>query len=468
MKVAITAFMYVCLSFTILQYFSMLVWSGLSNVLMNRARPGNRALTLDKVRRDQDTLGVSIIMPAYNEEAVITHTVRSALDQDYPNLEILVVNDGSKDNTLGVMIDAFDLRPFETDPVPGPIGTEKVTTIYRSSTFPRVVLVDKAPAGAKADNANVGINIARYDWIVVMDSDEFMENDVISRCMAAVVESPDEVVAVGTSLLPANDIVIDGSTIVEREASRNYWVGCQLIEYLTAFLVARPGLAQVGALPIISGGFGLFRRDAVLEVNGFEHGHLGEDMDMCMRIHKAQSESGRPYRIVQVPEAIVWTEFPSSMAILQRQRIRWHRGLKIIIDDHGGMIGRRRYGTVGTIGMGMMYLFEWIGPLLEALGWFLLTGLLLAGWIDPLNAFAVFLTTQLVGMALTTIGVMLAVTRLDCYRGIGDLMRLLKFTIFVNWGYRQLTLWWRIRSILPGDTSWGEMPRAGFKTVSTS
>ncbi len=468
MKLAVNIFMIICLSFTVLQYGSTLIWGTLSGRLLNRERSGNRPLALEKLKVDPEAPGVTIVLPAYNEEAIIVHTVRSALDQEYANLEIIVVNDGSKDRTMEVLIEAYDMVPFHDRPDLGRIGTKEIFSVYRSQSHQQVVVIDKAPSGAKADNANVGINFATHDWVVIMDSDEFMEKDVIARCMAEVVELGDEIVAVGTSLLPANDITIDGSDIVDREASRNYWVGCQLIEYLTAFLVARPGYAHIGALPIISGGFGLFKRSALLEIDGFYHGHLGEDMDLCLRLQRAEADNGRPYRVVQVPEAIVWTEFPFTKAVLERQRIRWHRGLRIIMDDHADMITHPRYGTVGSIGMGSMYVFEWIGPILEGIGWVLLVLLLALGWTSPANAAAVFITTQFVGMALTTVGVIMAVTRLDIYRKWSDLKRMLLFTVAVNWGYRQLTLWWRLRSLLPGETVWGEMPRAGIKTVQST
>lgn len=461
----IVIFMAICLSFTILQYLAMVIWAVLSGGLLDQKRHGNRDLALQKIKADAHAPGVSLILPAYNEEAVIVHTIRSALEQEYANLEIIVVNDGSKDNTMGVLIDAFDMHVFESQPPSGPIPTMELFAIYRSQEVPNLVVVDKAGSGAKADNSNVGVNIATYDWVVVMDADEFMELDVIARCMAEVVVSPDQVVGVGTSLLPANDIVIDGPRIVDRRVGKNYWVGCQLIEYLTAFLIARPGMARIGAMPIISGGFGLFKRDAIVTAGGYIHGHLGEDMDMCLKIQKTECEAGRPYKIVQVPEAIVWTEFPPVKNVLMRQRIRWHRGLKSIMDDYGNMIGRRKYGTVGTIGMGSLYIFEWIGPILEAIGWVLLAILLIFGLTDPMNALAIFLTTQFFGMALTMLGAFMAISRLGVYHRSADVWRLIGFAVKVNWGYRQLTLVWRIRSMLPGENVWGEMPRAGFKTV---
>lgn len=465
-RTAVVAFMAICFCFTILQYLTMVTWALLSARLLDRPRHGNRELALEKLKADPSAPGVSLILPAYNEEAVIVHTIRSALEQEYANLEIIVVNDGSKDNTMGVLIEAFDLHVFESRPPTGPIPTKELFAIHRSQLEPNLVVVDKAGSGAKADNSNVGVNIATYDWVVVMDADEFMELDVIARCMAEVVVSPDEVVGVGTTLLPANDIVIDGPRIVDRRVGTNYWVGCQLIEYLTAFLVARPGLAHLGAMPIISGGFGLFRRDAIVRAGGYVHGHLGEDMDMCLRIQRTEADLERPHRIVQVPEAIVWTEFPPVKDVLMRQRIRWHRGLKMIMDDYGNMIGRRRYGTVGTVGVGSLFVFEWIGPILEALGWILLVVLLMVGFVDPEAALALFLTTQFFGMALTMLGALMGVSRLGVYRRMTDVWRLIGFALKVNWGYRQLTLVWRIRSMFPGENIWGEMPRAGFTTVA--
>lgn len=459
--------MAICLSFTILQYLAMVTWAALSGQHLNRHRHGNRDLALQKIKADPNAPGVSLILPAYNEEAVIVHTIRSALEQDYANLEIIIVNDGSKDNTMGVLLDSFDMHVFESEPPVGPINTKELFAIYRSQQVPNLVVVDKAGSGAKADNSNVGVNIATYDWVVVMDADEFMEVDVIARCMAEVVVSPDQVVGVGTTLLPANDIVIDGPRIVDRRVGTNYWVGCQLIEYLTAFLVARPGLARIGAMPIISGGFGLFNRGAIVRAGGYVHGHLGEDMDMCLRIQRTESDAGRPYKIIQVPEAIVWTEFPPVKDVLMRQRIRWHRGLKMIMDDYGSMIGRKRYGTVGTIGVGSLYVFEWVGPILEAIGWVLLSVLLITGFVNPTSALAIFLTTQFFGMALTMLGAMMGIARLGVYHRSADVWRLIGFALLVNWGYRQLTLVWRIRSMFPGENIWGEMPRAGFKTVAT-
>ena len=457
-----------CVGFTALQYITQILWATLSGRLLRDHRSGSRPLALAKITSDDAVPGVTMILPAYNEEAVITHTAVSALAQEYPKLEVIIVNDGSKDNTLQVLIDRFDMEPFDDDPQQGVIPTCDLFTIYRSRSEHRIVVVDKAGSGAKADNVNVGINLASHPWVVVMDGDEFLEPDSIGRCMAEVLVEPGEIAAIGGTLLPSNSIVIDGPNIVERHAPTNYWVGCQLIEYLTAFLLARPGLARIGAMPFVSGGFGMYRRDSVVAAGGYKHGHLGEDMDMCLSVQRTLADTDMGNAVIQVPESVCWTEFPSTKDVLRRQRIRWHRGLKMALDDHGSMFGRRRYGRVGTVGIGSLYVLEWLGPLLEATGWVIMAMMLAIGWISPLGAMFIFLFTQFLGMAMTMLAVAMMTTHLRVFSGFKDTLRMMVWAIALNWGYRQLTLVWRIRSLFPGEAGWGEMPRSGFKTESSA
>lgn len=461
----VIAFGLVCFAFTIAQYAVMMGYAVLSGRLLAANRASRRPVALAKVATDPVLPGVSIIMPAYNEEAGIVDTTVSALAQHYPSIEVVVVNDGSKDDTVQVLIDHFGMELFEENPPQGPIATKPVRAIYRSPREPRIVVVDKEPSGSKADGSNAGINAARYPWVVIMDADEFMELDTIARCMVEVVEDPDRVVAVGGTLLPANDLTIDGPNIVERHVSKNLWVGCQTIEYLTAFLIARPGLARMVAMPNVSGGFGLYRRDVLLELGGYRHPHLGEDMDLCLRVQRHLHDQGVEYRIAQVPESICWTEFPSTAKVLRKQRIRWHRGLKQVLDEQRSMIGRKQYRGVGTIGVGSQLVFEWIGPMLEAIGWVIMAVCLAFGWVNPVAVFALFLATQCFGMVMTMFGVSMLTKHLRTFRSRRDIARLAWWSVVFNWGYRQTTLVWRIRSLFPGATGWGEMTRTGIKKV---
>ena len=462
MREATRALMVVCFGFGALHYLSLLMWSVLSARMLGAPRPANRELAQLRALDPDRARGVSIIMPAYNEAEVIVDTVRCALAQNYPSIEVVVVNDGSKDRTLQVLKDAYYLVPTAEPAVTAPIVTKEVFATFRSVSDSRLLVIDKAPSGAKADNSNVGVNYARYPWVVIMDADELLQPDVVSICMSETSDNLKQTVAVGATLLPSNDCVMAGDHVDHARAPSNYWVGCQLVEYAAAFFLARPGMSRLGALPIISGGFGLFNREAIIATGGYRHGHLGEDMDMCVRLHRYHRENRRQYAVRQAPEAVVWTEFPHTCQVLTRQRIRWHRGLRMVMRDHRRTVANPRYGAFGTLGMASLYLFEWIGPLIESMG-YVLTGVLLAkGWIEWKAALAVFTITQVVSLVASFRAVALMARRLKVYNRTGDLMRLFFWCLCQPLGYRQITLWWRLRSLLPGEMRWGDMPRLGF------
>lgn len=463
MSVVLGALAVGALALTLAHYVSILVWALLSARFLDRGRSSVRPVASSE---GAETAGVSIICPAYNEEVVIAYTVRSALRQEHDPIEVIVVNDGSTDRTVEVLEEAFDLEEIPPELAAGPIPTEEVRRLLRSSSDPRVVVVDKEPSGAKADGANAGINVARHPWIVVMDGDELLEPDVLRRCMTDVRHADTsggrQVVCVGTSLLPTNGCKVKASAVTEARVPGNLWAGCQLIEYSIAFLMARPGMAEIGALPIISGGFGVFRREVVLECGGFVHGHLGEDMDLCLRIQELVFEGGGVPVVIQVPEAICWTEFPGSRQVLRKQRIRWHRGLRQIIAGHRRIIGNPRYGNVGLFGMPTLYVFEWWGPIIEAVGWLSLLWLVATGGLTA-TAVGLAILTQLVGLAVAfTAAIRLLHVFPDRYSAPGDIRRLLLWCVVVGHGFRQLTLVWRIRSLFPGGGGWGEMTRQGF------
>ena len=269
-----------------LAYFGCVLLFGVLSVRsLRRRRAGNRAEPRRVAERD-DAPGISLIMPAYNEEVVIVETVRSALANHYPTIEVIVVSDGSKDRTVAVCVEAFDLIKVPSSPQPGPIPTKDVRAVYRSQGLPSIVVVDKGPSGAKADGSNCGLNFAQMPWVGVMDADELIDPDALVHAMTEVLYTPGNVVACGVTLLPSNEATVENGRVVASPVPRNYWVGCQLIEYLNSYLVAKPGMNELKAMPNISGGFGLFRRDVITAVGGYAHGSLGEDMDMVTRIHR--------------------------------------------------------------------------------------------------------------------------------------------------------------------------------------
>jgi cellulose synthase/poly-beta-1,6-N-acetylglucosamine synthase-like glycosyltransferase len=402
-------------------------------------------------------------MPAYNEEVVIVGCVSSALKSDYPDFEVIVVSDGSKDRTVELVVKEFDMEITTADPGKSPIATKQVRAVYRCRRDPRLTVIDKAPSGAKADAVNCGINHSSKDWVVIMDADEILPHDTLTKCMTEIVHTPGNVVAAGATLLPTNGGDIQDYQMVEARVSRNKWVGPQIVEYLAAFLASRPGMAAFDALSIVSGGFGLYRRDILNAVGGLAQGSLGEDLDLVMRIHTHMIDRNEPYRLIQVPEAIVWTEFPSTKAVLKRQRVRWHRGLREVMHDYRYALLRPKYGRFGSMALAQMFFFEWVAPMIEGTGYALMLVLLLTRRVTIGVAVSTWVAAEAFGVLVAMISVVIATMHINIYRRFSDKVLLMFWACYMQFGFRQITLIWRLGALRKAKTHvWGEMTRAGF------
>jgi cellulose synthase/poly-beta-1,6-N-acetylglucosamine synthase-like glycosyltransferase len=455
-----------CVTFGFLHYMSMLLWGTLSTKLLRSPRASKRSAPFEYTRTRTDLPGVTMILPGYNEEVTIVSAVGSALSLDYPNLEVIVVNDGSKDRMVEVLVEAYNMEKMKGKTVPGPIHSALIRGVYRSPLDARLILIDKAPAGAKADAINAGVNFASKPWVVVMDADELVGADVLLRCMTQVTHESGNVVAVGVTLLPTNECVVEDLKVVEARVAKNAWVGFQTVEYLSAFVVSRPGMAQARAMPIVSGGFGIFRRDVIVAVNGFMHPSLGEDLDVVVKINRWHLENGIDYRIIQVPEAVVWTEFPNNRMVLRRQRIRWHRGLREVLQQHKKTVGNPRYKQFGLLGMIQMWAFEWISVFIEAFGYILFVIMALFGMLRFDTVFATWAASQALGLFIAVSAVWTGTRYLDIYRGPRNTAMLVFWATVAQFGYRQMTVVWRVNSVVTKNKGWGAMPRVGVGTAA--
>lgn len=458
--------MVVILGFTVVHYTFVAIWA----VLAWRAA-GARNVTDDvlAVQRLQDApgrLGVSVIMPAYNEAVGIVAAVSTMLTQDYPHLEVIVVNDGSTDDTMGRLHEAFSLVEVTDVDAAHPIATDPILATYRSTVDDRILVIDKQAGGTKAAGSNAGLNAARLPWVVVMDADEVAEPDVIALCMDAVLRSDVPVIAAGATLLPSNDCTLDVTgAVVTSRVSSNYWVGCQTVEYLQAFCVARAGLDHMNAMVFVSGGFGLFLRDAVLDVGGYTPGHFGEDLELCIRLQRHHRDRGLPYRILHVPEALVWTEFPASRQVLGRQRRRWQWGLAQVMGDHRD-IRHGAYGRFGAVGFGTLRLLEWRGAAVEVMSWMVLALVTLGGWLDVAAMLVLLGCIQVLNLLSLGVAMTIVRRRLRVFRSRRDVALLLLWGVLGSVGFRQLTLWWRVRATLSRSREWGQMTRTGVAGTS--
>lgn len=405
---------------------------------------------------------ISMLAPAYNEGATVAESVRALLALFYPNLEVVVVNDGSKDDTMQVMVDTFDLSPIH--PIyQKRIPSKPVVGVYRSRLYPNLVVIDKANGG-KADALNAGLNFATGELVCAIDADTLIEPDSLQRMVRPFLERTD-VVAAGGTIRIANGSIVDGGRVTRARAPRQLLPGCQVVEYLRAFLFGRLGWNRLGGNLIISGAFGLFRRASMLAAGGYEHSTVGEDMELALRLRRIGYEQKGPHVIAFVPDPVAWTEAPETARVLGRQRDRWHRGLADVLWRHRRVMFNPRYGAMGMVVFPYFVIVELMAPVVEAVG---LIGLILGIWIGAIDVpFAIlfFLMAYGLGSVLTVMTLVMEEASFHRYDSFKDRLILVLWAFVENLGYRQLTVVWRLQGIwkyLRGSKSWGAMERKGF------
>ncbi len=410
-------------------------------------------------------VGVSVLAPAYNEEATVVESVRSLLKLNYGHFEVIVINDGSKDRTLRRLIDEFGL--IQSNQIYAPeIPSKWVRGIYRSrvASYKNLVIVDKENGG-KADALNVGINVAQYELVCVIDADSILEEDALQKVVKPFLEDH-RVVAAGGIVRIANGCEVKNGRVVRVGLSTHFLPLFQVVEYFRAFLSGRMAWLNMNALLIISGAFGLFRRQAVIDVGGYRTDTVGEDMEIVVRMHRTFRERRRPYRVIFVPDPVCWTEAPESIRILQRQRNRWHRGLMDVMRFHGKMLFNPRYGAIGMSSMPYYLFIELLGPVFEFIGYIATIMLFVRGTANLDMAILFFIVSLLYGVMFSVGGVLLEEISFRRYPNPKHLVLLLFIGVLENFGYRQLTAWWRIRAFFDyarGQRGWGKMQRKGFR-----
>ncbi|HEX7596635.1 MAG TPA: glycosyltransferase family 2 protein [Polyangia bacterium] len=405
---------------------------------------------------------MTLICPAYNEEAGVVHSVNSLISLRYPEFQVVVVNDGSKDATLERLIAAFRLKPSQRV-LRQLLPTKEVRGIYESVYVPNLVVVDKANGG-KADALNCGINLARYPLVCCMDGDSLLENDSLLRIARPFMDRPD-LVASGGVIRPLNGCKVTAMGIRGIHLPDSWLARFQIVEYLRAFLFGRVGLASLDTMFIVSGAFGVFRKDLIVEVGGFETATIGEDFELVVRMHRRLREANRPYHITLVPDPVCWTEVPEDAGVLGRQRNRWQRGLLETLWKHRRMWFNPKYGRVGLFSMPYFIFFEALAPLIEVTGYVVFVWSL---WNHSINsAFAILFiyVALLLGVLNSVVSVVLHEISGHRYQGFKAWSLLLFTAVAENFGYRQMTVWWRLRGTIDwllGKEGWGHMKRKGI------
>lgn len=406
---------------------------------------------------------IALLAPAYNEAFTIVQSVRSLLSLRYPSFEVIVINDGSRDATLQVLIDAYELKPAQRH-YEQALDHQPIRGVYTAAHQPRLIVVDKENGG-KADALNAGINISRAPIFCSMDADSLLEPDALLRAVQPFVEEPERTVAVGGTVRIANGCLIRDGQVLEVRPPRNLLALLQTVEYLRAFLMARLAWSRINTLTIISGAFGLFRRARVIEAGGYTRGTVGEDMELFVKLHRLMRDQDRPYRIGFVPEPVCWTEAPEDIRVLGRQRARWHRGALETFERHWDVMFRPRYGRLGPVGFGYIFLVDVLGPVVELLGYLLIPAFWALGLLSLDYLLAFLAITFTFGVVISVGALALEESELRRFPRARHLLLLTAAAVLENFGYRQLNNLWRLRGLwqyLRRSQSWGAMTRKGF------
>ncbi len=435
--------------------YTLLILFALKDIIrhsyLSTSSGARRLLTADAYYKP-----VSVIVPAYNEEAVISSSVRSLLNLHYPEFEIVVINDGSGDGTMARLKEDFKLGAY-TKPVRLQVPHAAIKDIYVSADYPNLLVVDKENGG-KADAINAGINISSYPLFCSIDADSMLEPDAVLKASKLFIED-DELIATGGIVRVMNGCRVKDGAVIDIELPKSALETIQVLEYTRAFLSGRTGWNFLKSLLIISGAFGVFRKDMVLAIKGYRK-TVGEDMDLVMRLHMHCLDHRIPYKIFFVPDPVCWTQVPFTLKMLRRQRNRWHRGLIDCLINNRAMILNPKYGAVSLFGISYFLLVEALGPVIELLGYLSIPILYLAGLLN-IRFVLLFVTVAVLwGISINIATIFLDTYNFRRYKKNRDILRLCFISVVEFLGYRQITLLERVRASFSfRETGWGTQKR---------
>jgi len=454
------------IEWTFLAYFAGINIAYLAQCLsaVRRVRRYLKSAAMDDLDPAYSTvhLPISLVVPAYNESKSIVTSIKALLQLEYPDFEVVVVNDGSTDDTLEKLIAGFQLYPYP-EAYRKQVPCKPVRATYRSARYRNLRVVSKENGGSKADAANAGINVCRNPLVAVVDADGVLQRNSLTRAVRPFLENP-ETVAAGGAIRIANGCTLRDGFLEEVALPRNPLALMQVIEYMRSFLFGRMGWEPLGAVLIVSGAFGVFRRTTLIEVGGYNPQAVGEDMELVVRIHRIMKQQRRRYHIGFIPDPVCWTDAPESLKDLGSQRTRWHHGLGQALMLNRWLLLNPRGGTVSWLAIPFYVLFELLGPLIEAAGFVFFLGGATFGLIAWPEAVVFLLLALSLGMLMSVCAIMLEEFSFPMYRKPRELALLYGAALLENFGYRQLTVWWRLK----GFFRWVTRRRHKWETITRS
>ena len=417
--------------------------------------------------------GISVVAPAFNEEKTIVVNVHSMLTLDYPLFEVVIVNDGSTDSTLELLIDEFELEetPFAY--------VEKIRTKpfkrvlkSRNSKYDKLTVVDKENGGTKADASNAGINASVFPYFICTDVDCILSRDALLKMIQPILSSSKPIIAVGATMRLSNSCKVDEKGVMISAHPPKGIIPCfQEIEYLRSYLIAKMGWSLINSVPNVSGGLGLFDKAVAIEAGGYDPLSHAEDMDMILRMVAYMRDFSKEYKVVYIPVTTCWTEGPPNLSILNRQRTRWGRGLMQMFLVHRGFLFNRKYGRVGLLLMPYIFIFEFIAPIIEALGIIMLIFFLITNQINFETVYIMFAYIYLLGISVTSLAIVLDLKVAKVYSKFREYLKLIFFSFFEVVIYHPFVTFFNLKGYVDflskQKFEWGAMTRQGFTHEKT-
>ncbi len=417
------------------------------------------------------TPSISVIAPAFNESYTIVENVRTLLSLYYNNFEVIVINDGSTDDSLEKTIEAYDLEKvnyFFDYRIP----CQRIRGVYKSKnrSFHNLTVIDKVNGG-KADALNAGINVSHNQLICSIDVDSIMEPDALLKMVKPFLEETDrKVIGTGGVVRIANSCDIQGGKVKKIHLPKKFLARVQVLEYTRAFLMGRMAWARLDGLLLISGALGMFDRETVIKCGGYSIETVGEDMELVVRMRRYMAEKKEKYQVTYIPDPLCWTEVPSSLRILGRQRNRWTRGTVETLFTHKKIFFRSRYKRFGLLGYPYWFFFEWLAPIVEFLA--IIFFLMYIIFSTPNWPFAIllFIFVYTFAVSLSVWAVLFEEMTFHKYERKRDVLKLIGTAFLEPFFFHPLTVIWAIKGnwdYLRGRKGWGKMDREGFRDNSS-
>lgn len=422
----------------------------------------NKAINNAIIFRSNFYIPISVLMPAYNESQNIVDSVKSMLQLQYPEFEIIVINDGSKDDTADLLKAAYKMSEVSFEPS-NSLPSKSVRGIYISRTHRNLLLIDKVNGG-KADALNAGVNYSRYPLFCALDADSVLDNQSILKISRAFIEEPD-IIAAGGIIRVINGCRIEAGEVVSIDLPKSALAKFQIVEYLRGFLFGRTGWSAINAMLIISGAFGIFKKKEVVEAGGYRSDTVGEDMELVVRLYNKYLPD-KKMKIKFIPDPVCYTEVPESLSVLSRQRNRWQRGLIDSLLLNSNMLFNPRYGAVGLVAMPFFFIFEMLGPIIEFSGYIVFAVSLFLGIASYKFVILFTMASITLGIILSVSSILLEELTFKKYSKVSHAAVLFLYSVLENFGYKQLNTYYRFRGTIDyilGNKHWGEMTRLGFK-----